>query len=100
MPTENTNEEGKLQRLGERVRLGWSRPQSLTAKERELVRRGVQEGWQQERETRRKQGEAQQAEAARQQQAREGSARGQGEEKDNEKQKQNPQLEHGNEHGY
>jgi hypothetical protein len=76
MATDHSEVEAKLQRLGERVRLGWARPQPMTAQERELVRQAVGQQWQREEAVRQKLATARQAEKVRLAKARKALERG------------------------
>ena len=70
MATDHSEVEAKLERLGERVRLGWARQHPMTEQERELVRQAVGEQWQREEAVRQKLEAARQAEEVRLAQAR------------------------------
>jgi hypothetical protein len=48
MPNENTDAESALQKLGHRMRLGWSKKHPVSDKSLESVKNTVREQWEQE----------------------------------------------------
>ena len=48
MPNQNTDAEAALQKLGQRIRAGWSKQHPVPDKSLETVRHTVREDWEQE----------------------------------------------------
>ena len=51
MPNQNTDAEAALQKLGQRMRLGWARKHPIPDKSLESVKATVREQWEQEQTT-------------------------------------------------
>ncbi|MCP5525102.1 MAG: hypothetical protein H7A46_26555 [Verrucomicrobiales bacterium] len=98
MATDPEEIDAKLQRLGERARMGWAQLHSMTEEARRAVSQAVTDQWQREEAVRQTRQEAREAEAVRRAGGQESQQRDQ--QKEAERREQDRQRDKGHGHSY